>query len=127
VRAGADIVIAADLQHDTHVMRQSLNYRVSVPVDKKISTGWSKRLRRLTAHQTRVTSTAMQIISTSIQALKNRFKRSRMAGYPPNSLLQPFCPQFSTLDFYHAGEAIAVGMQAVEKKMDELFTSGEAR
>ncbi|MGP0745376.1 patatin-like phospholipase RssA, partial [Escherichia coli] len=36
-------------------------------------------------------------------------------------LLQPYCPQVSTLDFHRAGEAIAAGQLAVEKKMDELL------
>ena len=36
-------------------------------------------------------------------------------------LIQPFCPQISTLDFHRAGEAIAAGHLAVEKRMDELL------
>ena len=39
----------------------------------------------------------------------------------PDILLQPYCPQVSTLDFHRAGEAIAAGQLAVEKKMDELL------
>ncbi len=48
-------------------------------------------------------------------------KRNRMAGDPPDILLQPYCPQVSTLDFHRAGEAITAGQLAVEKKMDELL------
>ncbi len=59
--------------------------------------------------------------ATSIQVLENRLKRNRMAGDPPDILLQPYCPQVSTLDFHRAGEAIAAGQLAVEKKMDELL------
>ena len=59
--------------------------------------------------------TAMEIMSTSIQVLENRLKRNRMAGDPPDILLQPFCPQISTLDFHRAGEAMAAGQLAVEK------------
>jgi NTE family protein len=36
-------------------------------------------------------------------------------------LLQPFCPQISTLDFHRAEEAIEAGRLSVEKKMDELL------
>ncbi len=43
-----------------------------------------------------------------------------MAGDPPDILIQPVCPQISTLDFHRAHAAIAAGQLAVEKKMDEL-------
>lgn len=55
-------------------------------------------------------------MSTSIQVLENRLKRNRMAGDPPDVLIQPFCPQISTLDFHRAKEAIEAGKAAVEKK-----------
>jgi len=44
-----------------------------------------------------------------------------MAGDPPDILLQPICPQISTLDFHRADAAIAAGQLAVEKSMDELL------
>ncbi len=79
------------------------------------------RLTRMSSRRTAVTPTAMEIMTTSIQVLENRLKRNRMAGDPPDILLQPYCPQVSTLDFHRAGEAIAAGQLAVEKKMDELL------
>lgn len=118
---GADIVIAVDLQHDAHLMQQDLlslapeNETIQEPV------GWRGRLRGLVSRRASVAPTAMEIMSTSIQVLENRLKRSRMAGDPPDIILQPFCPQISTLDFHRSGEAIAAGMLAVEKKMDELL------
>ena len=121
---GADIVIAVDLQHDAHLMQQDL-WSIEKPQpeeDKDFS--WHARIRaRLSGMTSRraATPTAMEIMSTSIQVLENRLKRNRMAGDPPDILLQPFCPQISTLDFHRAGEAIAAGHQAVEKKMDELL------
>jgi NTE family protein len=36
-------------------------------------------------------------------------------------LIQPFCPQISTLDFHRADEAIAAGVLAVEKQLDRLL------
>ena len=86
---------------------------------------WHTRLRarltQMSSRRTAVTPTAMEIMTTSIQVLENRLKRNRMAGDPPDILLQPYCPQVSTLDFHRAGEAIAAGQLAVEKKMDELL------
>ena len=86
---------------------------------------WHSRLRsrlaRMTSRRATIAPTAMEIMSTSIQVLENRLKRNRMAGDPPDILIQPLCPQISTLDFHRAGEAIAAGHLAVEKKMDELL------
>ena len=75
----------------------------------------------MTHRRTTQTPGAMEIMSTSIQVLENRLKRNRMAGDPPDVLIQPFCPQISTLDFHRAEEAIEAGRAAVEKKMDELL------
>lgn len=60
-------------------------------------------------------------MSTSIQVLENRLKRNRMAGDPPDVLIQPYCPQISTLDFHRAEEAIAAGSLAVEKQLEQLL------
>lgn len=125
---GADIVIAVDLQHDAHLMQQDL---VSTSLtddaleEENDELRWHERLRerlaKMTARRTVVVPTAMEIMTTSIQVLENRLKRNRMAGDPPDVLIQPFCPQISTLDFHRADAAIAAGQRAVEKKIDELL------
>lgn len=127
---GADIVIAVDLQHDAHLMQQDLlsvtpqNHEEHT-AEHAESLTWGKKLRQhlLGFSQRRASQSpgAMEIMSTSIQVLENRLKRYRMAGDPPDVLIQPFCPQISTLDFHRAEEAIAAGKAAVEKKMDELL------
>ncbi len=128
---GADIVIAVDLQHDAHLMQQDL---LSVnPAENEEDSGekntarlqWHERLREristMTTRRTVLAPTAMEIMTTSIQVLENRLKRNRMAGDPPDILIQPLCPQISTLDFHRAEAAINAGQLAVEKKIDELL------
>ena len=124
---GADIVIAVDLQHDAHLMQQDL---LSVtpqepPQEQTVVTSWGGKLRqqlaKMASRRINQTPGAMEIMTTSIQMLENRVKRNRMAGDPPDVLIQPFCPQISTLDFHRAEEAIAAGREAVDKKMDELL------
>lgn len=125
---GADIVIAVDLQHDAHLMQQDL-LSVTPQNGEEAAAAealtWGKKLRQrllgLTHRRASQSPGAMEIMSTSIQVLENRLKRNRMAGDPPDVLIQPFCPQISTLDFHRAEEAIAAGKAAVEKKMDELL------
>jgi len=125
---GADIVIAVDLQHDAHLMQQDLLSVTPESADEQPlpqPDSWSGRLRQrisgLKLRRVNHTPGAMEIMSTSIQVLENRLKRNRMAGDPPDVLLQPFCPQISTLDFHRAEEAIEAGRLSVEKKMDELL------
>ncbi len=123
---GADIVIAVDLQHDAHLMQQELlSVTPQSSEEAAADISWSQKLRQrllgTTSRRAHPTPGAMEIMSTSIQVLENRLKRNRMAGDPPDVLIQPFCPQISTLDFHRAEEAIAAGKAAVEKKMDELL------
>jgi NTE family protein len=124
---GADIVIAVDLQHDAHLMHQDL---LSAPdtldsLHNEKALGWRdkirQRLSRPTARRPDVSPTAMEIMSTSIQVLENRLKRNRMAGDPPDVVIQPYCPQISMLDFHRAEEAIEAGRVAVEKQREQLL------
>ncbi|HIE1218735.1 TPA: patatin-like phospholipase RssA [Serratia marcescens] len=124
---GADIVIAVDLQHDAHLMQQdlfSIRGEDESPDDTPAET-WRGRLRervgRMRKRKSTTAPTAMEIMSTSIQMLENRLKRNRMASDPPDVLIQPFCPQISTLDFHRADEAIEAGLLAVEKQLDRLL------
>ncbi|CAI1802374.1 patatin-like phospholipase RssA [Serratia fonticola] len=126
---GADIVIAVDLQHDAHLMQQDL-FSVRNDAGEQSETSisdannWRDRLRermnKMMLKKTIFTPTAMEIMSTSIQMLENRVKRTRMASDPPDVLIQPYCPQISTLDFHRASEAIEAGRLAVEKQIDVL-------
>ncbi|VEA73983.1 NTE family protein rssA [Serratia rubidaea] len=123
---GADIVIAVDLQHDAHLMQQDLfSVRSEAEEPAVMADSWRGRLRerigKMRIKKTNLTPTAMEIMSTSIQVLENRLKRNRMAGDPPDVLIQPYCPQISTLDFHRAEEAIAAGTMAVEKQLEQLL------
>ncbi|MCR0997945.1 patatin-like phospholipase RssA [Serratia rubidaea] len=123
---GADIVIAVDLQHDAHLMQQDLfSVRSEAEEPAVMADSWRGRLRerigKMRIKKTNLTPTAMEIMSTSIQVLENRLKRNRMAGDPPDVLIQPYCPQISTLDFHRAEEAIAAGSMAVEKQLEQLL------
>ncbi|EOV4170072.1 patatin-like phospholipase RssA [Yersinia enterocolitica] len=124
---GADRVIAVDLQHDAHLIQQEI-LSAQVPLEDKsadISDSWRGRLRaritNLSSNSTKNAPSAMEIMSTSIQVLENRLKRNRMAGDPPDVLIQPYCPQISMLDFHRADEAIAAGQLAVEKCEEQLY------
>lgn len=123
---GADIVIAVDLQHDAHLIRQDM-LSAQMPVadtTTELPDSWSHRLKariaNISTNPAKKVPSAMEIMSTSIQVLENRLKRNRMAGDPPDVLIQPYCPQISMLDFHRADEAIAAGLLAVEKNIEQL-------
>ncbi|AUQ25452.1 patatin-like phospholipase RssA [Dickeya zeae] len=125
---GADVVIAVDLQHDASLQQHNLLSAKMASAQEQEMTpprGWRERIRYRLAHRfrrhTEVTPTAMEIMSTSIQVLENRLKMNRMAGDPPDVLIQPYCPQIATLDFHRAGEAIESGRAAVEKQWELLL------
>ncbi|CNE56697.1 patatin-like phospholipase RssA [Yersinia nurmii] len=130
---GADVVIAVDLQHDAHLMQQD-QLSISMPTEETpsdIPQNWRSRLRERIAYlapkRSDTPPSAMEIMSTSIQVLENRLKRNRMAGDPPDVLIQPYCPQISTLDFHRADEAIAAGELAVERKLEQLVLLAKKR
>ncbi|ACX88049.1 Lysophospholipase [Pectobacterium parmentieri WPP163] len=127
---GADIVIAVDLQHDASLNHQDLlsikPTASEADIDMEhVSQDWRSRIRERLLRGRRQSAesspTAMEIMSTSIQILENRLKMTRMAGDPPDVLLQPYCPQIATLDFHRAQEAIEAGYKAVAKMRDELL------
>ena len=47
-----------------------------------------------------------------------------MAGDPPDILIQPVCPQISTLDFHRAHAAIAAGTAGSGKENGRTFAVG---
>ncbi|MCW2485031.1 patatin-like phospholipase RssA [Candidatus Symbiopectobacterium sp. NZEC127] len=125
---GADVVIAVDLQHNATLGHDDMLSVAAMaeenPADST-SLNWQHKLRRrlsmgLQRQRANRAPSAMDIMTASIQVLENRLKMHRMAGDPPDVVVQPYCPQIATLDFHRAQEAIAAGRLAVEKKQDEL-------
>jgi len=52
---------------------------------------------------------------TSLDIVEVRVARSRLAGDPADVLLTPLLPDFATMDFHRAKEAIREGRAAVER------------
>ena len=125
---GADVVIAVDLQHNATLGHDDMLSVTPMSTENNTAVtrfNWQNKLRQRLAmglHRQRANRapSAMDIMTTSIQVLENRLKMHRMAGDPPDVVVQPYCPQIATLDFHRAQEAIAAGRLAVEKKHEEL-------
>ncbi|THF66021.1 MAG: patatin [Methylophaga nitratireducenticrescens] len=59
-------------------------------------------------------------IAASVNITQDRITRSRMAGDPPDVVLQPRLSQIGLLEFFRAAEAIEAGTQSVERNLAEI-------
>ncbi len=59
-------------------------------------------------------------IAASVNITQDRITRSRMAGDPPDVLLQPRLSHIGLLEFYRAAEAIEAGAKSVDKNLAEI-------
>jgi NTE family protein len=56
-----------------------------------------------------------EVFTTSLDIVEQRVARSRLAGEPADVLITPLLPDFATMDYHRAAEAIAEGRTAVER------------
>ena len=55
------------------------------------------------------------VFMTSLDIVEMRVARSRLAGEPADVLITPLLPDFATMDYHRAKEAIEEGRAAVER------------
>jgi len=65
---------------------------------------------------------AYEVLATSLNIMQDRITRSRLAGEPPDLLLEPKLSHIGLMDFDKADEAIAEGRACVEKATNQLQT-----
>ena len=120
---GADVVVAVDLSWGKlGPYRRSKERRELAPREVP---GWLGRMRpRLdearAARRSRSRSapsipSIFEVFMTSLDIVEMRVARSRLAGDPADVLLTPLLPDFKTMDFHRAREAIEEGRAAVER------------
>jgi len=85
--------------------------------------GWLERLRaswleraiaKAEPEDIRIPS-IFEVFSTALDIVEMRVARSRLAGDPADVLLTPLLPDFGTMEFHRAAEAIQEGRAAVER------------
>ena len=123
---GADIVIAVNLNGD--ILGKHLQSPVSV--ENAENTSLTTRITDFVGNYTgnlfngdKVqddTPNLFDAIAASVNITQDRITRSRMAGDPPEVLLQPRLAKIGLLEFYRATEAIAAGERAVQKSLPDL-------
>ena len=72
------------------------------------------RRRPKEGDETRVPS-IFEVFNTALDIVEQRVARSRLAGDPADVLITPLLPDFGTMEYHRATEAIAEGKSAVER------------
>ena len=115
---GADLVIAVDLSWGKLGPYRDRGRDQEVAPRK--APGWLERLRsswvqgRPKQEGASIPS-IFNVFMTSLDIVEVRVARSRLAGDPADVLLTPLLPDFATMDFHRAKEAIREGRAAVER------------
>ena len=123
---GADVVIAVNLNGD--ILGKHLQPPVSVENAENLSL--TNRITDFVGNYTGSlfngdkvqddTPNLFDAIAASVNITQDRITRSRMAGDPPEVLLQPRLAKIGLLEFYRAAEAITAGERAVQKALPDL-------
>jgi NTE family protein len=123
---GADIVIAVNLNGD--ILGKHLQPPVSVENSENVSL--ANRITDFVGNYTgnlfngdKVqddTPNLFEAIAASVNITQDRITRSRMAGDPPEVLLQPRLAKIGLLEFYRASEAMDAGERAVQKALPDI-------
>lgn len=127
---GADVVIAVELGagRATRHMRKAPPFREK-PVEPERS-GWTEQMKERFLSWVGASSlfdwvdareaadeipTLGAVLATSINIMQTRIARARLAGDPPDVLIQPRLTEFSILDFHRGKEAIEEGVAATRR------------
>jgi NTE family protein len=124
---GADLVVAVDLSWGKlGPYRRSKERREVVPREEPSWIGrmTSKLARRkerradpsiVEQEEEPSIPSIFNVFMTALDIVEMRVARSRLAGEPADVLITPLLPDFATMDFHRAEEAIAEGKAAVDR------------
>jgi len=117
---GADIVIAVDLSWGKLGPYRNRGQRALASQEEPSWLGRlrSSRLGRRPGKPDEITVPSIfEVFNTALDIVEQRVARSRLAGEPADVLITPLLPNFGTMEYHRAKEAIAEGRAAVERMM----------
>ena len=112
---GAEIVIAIDLSWGKLGAYRTMGR--DLPAVPAPAPGWLARLLRSSGtkgDQPPIPS-IFEVFNTALDIVEQRVARSRLAGEPADVLITPLLPNFGTMEYHRAREAIREGRAAVER------------
>ena len=114
---GAEVVIAIDLSWGKLGAYRERGRAVA----PREMPGWLARLRpgwegkRAPVEGAPAIPSIFEVFATSLDVVEVRVARSRLSGDPADVLITPLLPDFATMDYHRAKEAIEEGRAAVER------------
>ena len=117
---GAELVIAVDLSWGKLGPYRNLGRELPAPPESpswigRLTNGWLGGVQK-TGEEPRIPS-IFEVFNTALDIVEQRVARSRLAGDPADVLITPLLPDFGTMEYHRATEAIAEGRAAVERMM----------
>jgi NTE family protein len=119
---GADLVIAVDLSWGKlgpYRARARSKGREVVAAPSEVpgwlgslKPGWLKRKAK---PEELTIPSIFEVFTTALDIVEMKVARSRLAGEPADVMITPLLPDYATMDFHRAKEAIAEGRAAVER------------
>jgi NTE family protein len=110
---GAELVIAVDLSWGKLGPYRDRGR----PVAPREVPGWLSRWvpKKNNPEEPAVVPSIFEVFNISLDVVEVRVARSRLSGDPADILITPLLPDFATMDYHRAAEAIAEGRTAVER------------
>ena len=117
---GAEIVIAVDLSWGKLGPYRNMGRDLPAPPEEpswigRLTNSWLGGVHKLAA-EPQIPS-IFEVFNTALDIVEQRVARSRLAGEPADVLITPLLPNFGTMEYHRAKEAIAEGRAAVERMM----------
>lgn len=81
----------------------------------RLRNGWLQRQGKAGPQDGVVVPSIFEVFTTALDIVEMKVARSRLAGEPADVLVTPLLPNFATMDFHRAAEAIVEGKAAVER------------
>ena len=125
---GADVVIAIDLswgklgpyrsrgrgKSETRSDEGAVAPREMPGWIGRVRTGWLERMKKKVKDEVTMPS-IFEVFTTALDIVEMKVARSRLAGDPADVMITPLLPDFGTMEFHRAAEAITEGRAAVDR------------
>ena len=123
---GADLVVAVDLSWGKLGSYRRSKERAVAPREEpswlsRLKPAWAQSKEKpqnpsiVKQEEAPSIPSIFNVFLTSLDIVEMRVARSRLAGEPADVLITPLLPDFATMDFHRAKEAIAEGRAAVDR------------
>lgn len=128
VNLNADLTSRGTIMPDFEAHESQLNGEAVVTPEQETPATMRSLLRRQWFGSERDPKPSISsVVVDALSIVQDRISRSRLAGDPPDLVLNPRLSQIGPFEFHRADELIALGRAAVSRELDELKHQLELR